>query len=56
MQFLSIYFPSLELRARSRRGALVNLDEEELEDTGAVSFLSVFTLSSELIFAKLTFI
>ncbi|PVH71929.1 Rh-like protein/ammonium transporter [Cadophora sp. DSE1049] len=35
MQFLSIYFPSLELRARSRRGALVNLDEEELEDTGA---------------------
>lgn len=37
IQFLSIYFPSLELRARSRRSALVALDEEELEDTGAVS-------------------
>ncbi|KAL2061385.1 hypothetical protein VTL71DRAFT_7658 [Oculimacula yallundae] len=35
IQFLSIYFPSLELRARSRQGALVNLDEEELYDTGA---------------------
>lgn len=46
MQFLSIYFPSLELRARSRRGALVNLDEEELEDTGAVSLLSLFTIFS----------
>jgi len=48
MQFLSIYFPSLELRARSRRGALVNLDEEELEDTGAVSLLYRYLSISQL--------
>ncbi|PBP22204.1 hypothetical protein BUE80_DR006979, partial [Diplocarpon rosae] len=35
MQLLSIYFPFLELRARSRRGVVPNLDELELEDTGA---------------------
>ncbi|CAL3970445.1 hypothetical protein PZA11_006642 [Diplocarpon coronariae] len=35
IEYLSIYFPFLELRARSRKGTLPNLDDLELEDTGA---------------------